>query len=81
LARSARRHTFLSWNGGQASTCRTGLRPAEKPTWAYSTIFLAKAWAFLVAAVLAMRVGRMAEGRRRLDISKAGDGYAAGLGN
>ncbi|MCC5885064.1 MAG: BCD family MFS transporter [Gammaproteobacteria bacterium] len=53
----------------------------DSVTWAYSTIFLAEALTFLVAAVLAMRVGRMAEGRRRLDISKAGDGYAAGLGN
>lgn len=49
--------------------------------WAYSAIFLAEALVFLVAAVLALRVGRMAEGRRRLDIAKAGDGYAAGLGS
>lgn len=53
----------------------------DSVTWAYSAIFLAEALTFLVAAVLAMRVGRLAESRRRLDLSKAGDGYAAGLGN
>ncbi len=47
---------------------------------AYSAVFLAEALTFLVAAVLAIRVGNLAESRRRLDIHKAGDGYAAGLG-
>ncbi|MCC5872546.1 MAG: hypothetical protein JJU22_09135 [Gammaproteobacteria bacterium] len=62
---------------------QVGATPAssDSVTWAYSTIFWAEALTFLVAAALAMRVGRMAEGRRRLDISKAVDGYAAGLGN
>ncbi len=50
------------------------------PRWAYSLVFLAEALTFVVAAVLAARVGRIAEAQRRLNIKNAGGGYAAGLG-
>jgi BCD family chlorophyll transporter-like MFS transporter len=50
------------------------------PLWAYSLVFVAEALTFAAAAVLAARVGRIAEARRRLTIKKAGGGYAAGLG-
>lgn len=48
---------------------------------AYSVVFLGEALIFLLAAALAIRVGSLAESRRRLDINRAGDGYAAGLGS
>jgi len=35
---------------------------------------------FALAAILAARIGRIAEARRRLTIKTAGGGYAAGLG-
>jgi MFS transporter, BCD family, chlorophyll transporter len=47
---------------------------------AYALVFLAEAATFTAAAILAARVGRIAEAQRRLDINKAGGGYAAGLG-
>ncbi len=50
------------------------------PHWAYALVFVAEALTFTVAAVLAARVGRIAEARRRLTIKTAGGGYAAGLG-
>jgi MFS transporter, BCD family, chlorophyll transporter len=50
------------------------------PLWAYSLVFVAEAMTFAVAAILAARIGRIAEARRRLHIKRAGGGYAAGLG-
>ena len=50
------------------------------PRWAYSLVFLVEALTFVVAAVLAARIGRIAEAQRRLNIKNAGGGYAAGLG-
>jgi BCD family chlorophyll transporter-like MFS transporter len=50
------------------------------PLWAYALVFVAEALTFAAAAVLASRVGRIAEARKRLDIKNAGGGYAAGLG-
>ncbi len=47
---------------------------------AYALVFLAEAATFAAAAILAARVGRIAEAQRQLDINKAGGGYAAGLG-
>ncbi len=41
---------------------------------AYSAICLPEALSFLIAAVLAMRLGRIAEERRRLDLGKGSDG-------
>jgi MFS transporter, BCD family, chlorophyll transporter len=50
------------------------------PLWAYSLVFVAEALTFALAAILAARIGRIAEARRRLTIKTAGGGYAAGLG-
>jgi BCD family chlorophyll transporter-like MFS transporter len=50
------------------------------PLWAYTLVFVAEALTFAAAAVLASRVGRIAEAQKRLDIKNAGGGYAAGLG-
>ena len=47
---------------------------------AYSVVFLAEALTFTFAAVLAARIGQIAEAQRRLNIKNAGGGYAAGLG-
>jgi MFS transporter, BCD family, chlorophyll transporter len=53
---------------------------SNSPLWAYSLVFVAEALTFAVAAILAARIGRIAEARRRLHIKRAGGGYAAGLG-
>jgi BCD family chlorophyll transporter-like MFS transporter len=52
----------------------------QSPLIAYSIVFLAEAVTFALAAVLAARIGQIAEAQRRLNIKNAGGGYAAGLG-
>jgi len=52
----------------------------QSPLIAYSIVFLAEALTFAFAAVLAARIGHIAEAQRRLNIKNAGGGYAAGLG-
>jgi BCD family chlorophyll transporter-like MFS transporter len=52
----------------------------QSPLVAYSIVFLAEALTFACAAVLAARIGHIAEAQRRLNIKNAGGGYAAGLG-
>jgi len=51
------------------------------PLWAYATVFVLEGLVFLVAAVLAVRLGRLKETEQRLGVAAAGKGFAAGLGN
>ena len=50
------------------------------PLFAYAGVFLAQGLVFLAAAVLAARLGRIAEAQQKLNVKDAGEGYAAGLG-
>ncbi len=52
----------------------------ETPLYAYAAVFMGQGVIFLAAAVLAARLGRIAEAQRKLNVKDAGEGYAAGLG-
>jgi hypothetical protein len=50
------------------------------PVFAYAAVFMGQGLVFLAAALLAARLGRIAEAQRKLNVKDAGEGYAAGLG-